>query len=134
VSPILVDSDVLSGVMRGHPLATAKAREYLTAHGRFTLSVITRYEIRRGLEAKGAIVQASAFDSLCAMCVVLPIDDACATRAAGIYATLRAQGQIIPDADIRIASTALEHGLALATGNQRHFNRIEGLRLESWLS
>jgi tRNA(fMet)-specific endonuclease VapC len=68
------------------------------------------------------------------MCVLLPIDDACATRAASIYATLRAKGQIIPDADILIASTALEQGLSLATGNRRHFERIDGLSLEDWLA
>jgi tRNA(fMet)-specific endonuclease VapC len=131
---VLVDSDVLSNVMRGHPTATVKAREYLLEHRRLTLSVITRYEIRRGLEARGAMVQVRAFDALCSLCTLLSIDDACATRAAAIYATLRSKGCLIPDADILIAATALEHRLALATGNQRHFERIEGLSLEDWLS
>lgn len=113
---------------------TAKARDYLLEHRRLTLSVITRYEIRRGLEARGAAVQVRAFDALCAMCDLLPLDDACATRAAGLYATLRSTGRLIPDADILIAATALEHKLALATGNHRHFQRIEALSLEDWLA
>jgi tRNA(fMet)-specific endonuclease VapC len=65
LSPVLVDSDVLSSVMRGHAAATAKARDYLLEHRRLTLSVITRYEIRRGLEARSATSQIRAFDTLC---------------------------------------------------------------------
>jgi tRNA(fMet)-specific endonuclease VapC len=42
---------------------------------------------------------------------------------------LRHRGQIIPDFDILIASTALQHDLTLLTRNIRHFSRIPNLRL-----
>lgn len=44
---------------------------------------------------------------------------------------LRADGMIIGDSDIWIAATALQYDLTLLTNNRRHFERIEGLRLES---
>jgi tRNA(fMet)-specific endonuclease VapC len=44
---------------------------------------------------------------------------------------LRADGMIIGDSDIWIAATALQYNLTLLTNNRRHFERIEGLRIES---
>ena len=38
---------------------------------------------------------------------------------------------MIGDSDIWIAATALQYDLTLLTNNRRHFERIEGLRLES---
>lgn len=65
---------------------------------------------------------------------ILPIDDAIVTRAAAIYAELHRGGNLIGDADILIAATALEFGLVLATNNTRHFGRMEGLDLVNWLT
>lgn len=42
---------------------------------------------------------------------------------------LRVKGQLIPDLDILIASTALQYDLTLLTRNTRHFARIPNLRL-----
>jgi tRNA(fMet)-specific endonuclease VapC len=44
---------------------------------------------------------------------------------------LRAAGLIIGDVDLLIAATALQYNLTLLTNNRRHFERVEGLRLES---
>lgn len=32
-----------------------------------------------------------------------------------------------------IAAIALAHGATLVTGNTRHYDRFEGLRLEDWI-
>ena len=48
---------------------------------------------------------------------------------AHIRGELRARGQIIGDADILIAATALDNDLTLVTQNTRHFSRIPNLRL-----
>ena len=44
---------------------------------------------------------------------------------------LRAAGRSIGDFDLLIGATALHHDLTLLTNNRRHFERIEGLRIES---
>lgn len=44
---------------------------------------------------------------------------------------LRAAGTIIGDFDLLIGSTALQHNLTVLTNNRRHFQLIEGLRIES---
>jgi len=44
---------------------------------------------------------------------------------------LRAAGIMIGDMDLLIAATALQYDLTLLTNNRNHFERIEGLRIES---
>ena len=65
---------------------------------------------------------------------VLPISEPTVQRFAQTRALLRQQGSLIPDFDLLIAATALEHDLTLITRNQRHFERIPDLRLyqASW--
>jgi len=43
-------------------------------------------------------------------------------------------GNVLPDADLQIAATAVYHNLELVTGNLRHFGRIPGLRLNDVLA
>lgn len=52
LQPVVLDTDIISAVMREDPAVLSKALAYLVEHGRFTFSTITRYEILRGLEAK----------------------------------------------------------------------------------
>jgi tRNA(fMet)-specific endonuclease VapC len=133
-SPVLVDTDILSAVMRKHKLARERARSYLELHRHFTFSAITRYEILRGLLAKGAVRQLAIFDQLCATSLVLPITDAIVVQAATIYADLYQRGALISDADILIAATAITHGLFVSTNNEAHFRRIPKLQIENWLA
>lgn len=104
---VLLDTDTLSAVMRNHPLAAARAQLYLTAHSQFTFSIITRYEVLRGLEAKKATIQLAAFHRLCEASRVLPLTDDIVVHAATIYAELYRRGALIGDADILIAASAM---------------------------
>lgn len=132
--PVLLDTDILSAIMRREPVAVAHAQQYLAAQPQFTISIITRYEILRGLKAKNAVVQLAKFELLCASTQILPLTDAIIIRAADIYAHLHQRGEIIGDADILIAATAIEHGFILATNNENHHDRIAGVRIENWLA
>jgi tRNA(fMet)-specific endonuclease VapC len=48
---VMLDTDILSALMRKNHQVVAKAKAYLAQHRRLTLSIITRYEILRGLKA-----------------------------------------------------------------------------------
>lgn len=48
---------------------------------------------------------------------------------AEIYASLRHRGALIGAHDLIIAATALRHGFAVLTGNQREFRRVGGLEV-----
>jgi tRNA(fMet)-specific endonuclease VapC len=130
----LLDTDILSAIMRRNPQGTERARLYLQQHHQFTFSVITRYEVLRGLLAKEAVRQLAVFDQLCATSRVLPVIDTTIVQAASIYADLYRRGELISDADILIAATAIIHGLAVVTNDERHFRRVPNLRIENWLA
>ena len=59
-------------------------------------------------------------------------------RAAQAYGSLRAelaaQGRQFGSVDMLIAATALAGGLAVVTTNTREFERVEGLRVENWVT
>lgn len=44
---------------------------------------------------------------------------------------LRAVGQLIGDMDLFIGATALRYDLTMLTNNRKHYDRIEGLTIES---
>lgn len=71
--PAVLDTDMLSEVMRDRdPHVLDSAKHYLAEHGRFTFSIITRYEILRGLKARDATRQVALFERQCAKSIVLP--------------------------------------------------------------
>jgi len=133
VSPALLDTDTLSNLLRQDGVVVTHARTYLAEHGQFSLSVITRYEVLRGLQARGAPTRIETFDNFCAQNTILSVTDAIATKAAEIYGTLHRRGELIADADILIAASALVNDLVLVTNNVGHFRRIDDLRIDNWI-
>lgn len=131
----LLDSDTLSEVLKRRDDAVrTRARQYLSAHRRFRFSIITRYEILRGLAAKDAHRQTERFEAQCALSEVVPLTDDVVVLAADLYGQLHRGGELISDADLLIAATALRLGVPLVTENRRHFERVPDLEVESWRS
>jgi tRNA(fMet)-specific endonuclease VapC len=130
----LVDTDIPSAIMKRHPNALNQARTYLATHVLLTFSLITRYEVRRGLEAKNAAKQTAAFDRFCASNEVLPLTEPIVVRASKIYSDLYRRGCLIGDADILIAATAIEHGAIVLTNNETHVRRVPNLVEVNWLT
>jgi len=131
----LLDTDTLSEIMKGkNPSIEQHAREYLRIHRRFRFSVITRYEILRGLKAKQATRQIVMFEDRCNRSYLYPVTNEIVVQASDIYAYLHQKGLLISDADILVASTAMVHRLTLITGNTDHFTRIPNLFCKNWKS
>jgi tRNA(fMet)-specific endonuclease VapC len=110
--PALLDTSTLSDVMRGQDTSVqAAAAVYLAQHGQFTFSILSRYEILRGLCARGATQQVRRFEVQCQRSLLLPLSDEIIVRAAVLYGELYRRGQLIGDADIlsrRTAATSSE--------------------------
>ena len=138
---VLLDSDTLSDLSRGHPRITRHAAAYLEAHGRLTLSAISVFERLRGYRA--AIARGRPLDGhlrafvlLGRASIVLPVDAGVADAAASIWAGVgaRARGAV---EDILIAATASANGIPLVTRNRRDFEPLAraapvGLELLDW--
>ena len=129
----ILDTDTLSAMMRNIPSVVARAQVYLQEAGVVSFSVITLYEILRGLKAKGADRQLKAFREFCALSEILYLTNDTIETASDIYSALKRNGELVGDADILIAATALENGAVLVSRNKSHFERIAVLRTENWL-
>ena len=130
---LLLDSDMLSEVAKRKDRGVlAHANRYLAVRPKLTFSLVTKFEVLRGLKWKAAAIQLAQFNQICADSIILPIDDEVVERAAQLWAAAMDVGAPCGDADLLIAATALEHNLALCTGNADHFNWIPGLRLVNW--
>ena len=129
----LIDTNILSAFMRGNSQVIRKTEEYLEKHDTLTISIITYYEILRGIKVLSNETKIKAFHEFMSSCNIEEIDLLIAEKAADIYDELRRTGKLVEDADILIAATAMKHGMVVVTDNTGHFKRIKGLKVENWL-
>ena len=64
---------------------------------------------------------------------VVPFDIECAKICGSIKSKLRNIGKPTGEVDVLIAATAMAHKATLVTANKKHFENIEGLKIEMWL-
>ena len=126
----LVDSDILIDASIGRPAAVALIRERRSDG--LPVSIVSFGELLEG--TVGTDESATATNRLLDFLgsfAVLPVEIRTMGRFARLRAGLRRSGQLIPDLDSIIATTAPEYDLTLLTRNARHFDRVPGLRLSS---
>ena len=128
----MLDTDILSGFLRGHNEVTEKVDEHLKEYGYINLSIITYYEILNGLLYKDAKKQMTRFEKFVKLNKVIPVTIRTAKVAAKIQADLRTKGTVIGHTDTLIAGIAIANKLQLITNNTKHFQRIKGLRIDNW--
>ncbi len=128
----LLDSDTFSYLLRQREPVASRARDYILRYGSLTISVITYYEVLRGLLYADAQRQLAMFESLVRDNPVLLLDLAASREAARLYALFRRAGTPIGDADLLIAAIALANHCVLVTNNIKHFAHVPGLELENW--
>ena len=132
----LFDTDAISEVLRPRPL-----RAYLSwlreipRDAQFT-SAVTVGELFKGAYRSTAKERhlRNIEDRVLPAVTILPYDLSVARVFGQIRADLESTGNLLPDADLQIAATAVYHNLELVTGNLRHFQRIPGLRLNDVLA
>jgi len=132
----LIDANVLIDHERGRidlasKLLGRRDEEYF-------LSVITVSELLHGVHrAKDAVIRAkrSTFvESVFLRFPILPLDLATARIHSQLWADLAAAGVVISPHDLWLAATCLAHDLTLVTRNVREFERVPGLKIESWMT
>jgi tRNA(fMet)-specific endonuclease VapC len=124
----LVDTDWVIDYLKGKEEAD-RLLDPLARDG-LAISLITYGEILEGIYfGRNREHHEQIFRTFLQAIPVLPLTESSMERFANIRGELRSKGQLIGDADILIAATALEHDLTLITQNIRHFNRIPNLKL-----
>jgi len=129
----LLDTSILIAFLRGEEDVVAKVEEYLEEFDRLSLSIITYYEILRGLKYIDNEKKSRDFEELMDKSEIITLDREIIDRASGIYADLKRRGELVEDADILIAASCPVEGMILVTDNEEHFRRIENLEVENWV-
>lgn len=129
----LLDTNIITAFLKGNPNVVERVEQYVNEHERLTISIFSYYEILRGLKALGSKKKLQAFDRFINDSKIEELERPVIIKAADIYVNLKREGKLVEDADILIAATALNKGLAVVTDNEKHFRRIKGLEVENWL-
>ena|SRR3989338_930884 len=118
--------DAIAGEKETLPLLSGKATLLTTQ--------ICMFEVIRGLfKKKASPLKIQEVMELFEHIRVLPFDDQAVVKSAEISAELWNRGNPIPDSDCMIAGSALSKKIpVLVTRNVKHFNRIQGLTVETY--
>ena len=129
-----LDTNVVSDMLKNYPPVMKNVIKALAEGSQLQISSIVYYEIVRGLQAPKHVCKRNDFYRLYESFPHLYFDRdnlKVAEKAAEIYEQVR-HGNIIEDSDIFIAAIAIVNNCVLVTANEKHFNRIEGLRYVNW--
>ena len=124
---MVLDTCVLLDFLSGRGKIVLPKVERLLLEAKAAVSVVTVFELLRGVESDKHIVQRK---ELIGLCTVLDLTSQISERAAGIYTHLKKKGLLIHMEDILIAATALHWHYAIMTSNSKDFLRIPGLKFE----
>lgn len=129
----MLDTNIVIYVIKRRPV---ELRDVFNRHaGQMCISSITQAELIHGVE-KSEQPQRNLrnVEDFVSRVEVLDYGSKAATHYGQIRADLGRKGLIIGINDLHIAGHARCEGLILVTHNVREFERVDGLRIENWVS
>jgi len=127
----LLDTDIVIYALQGRPAVVAALGKH--AASPMAISVITLMELYDGaLRSASPEANLARVRTLEHEFQVLPAGVNIAATFGNLKARMAGAGTMLDDFDLIIASTALAANLTLVSTNERHFKRVEGLRLVNW--
>jgi tRNA(fMet)-specific endonuclease VapC len=131
VSLRLLDTNIWIALTRSEPGPLARLRSLDPAQ--VATCSIVRAELMFGVRKSRRVAEnIEGFRRLLEPFISLPFDDLAAGHYGLIRATLERAGTPVGANDLLIASIALAHDCLLVTRNSREFERVVGLRVETW--
>lgn len=129
----MLDTNIAIHVIKQRPIAALNKFNQYAA--RICVSSITVAELYFGAEnSQNMAKNLVQVDDFLSRLVILDYDSQAASHYGNIYADLTKRGNVISENDMHIAGHARSRGLILVTNNLREFERVEGLRLDNWVS
>jgi len=127
---ILLDTDVCIEILRGNPCVIECRKR---SSGLAAVSFMSVGELFYGAERSAAPEKNRRLVQMFLLSVqIIHSDNEIMRKFAELKSELSLNGDILPDADILVASTCLCNCGKLITGNVRHYKRIKQLTIESW--
>ena len=127
-----LDTNALTALLTGRGAVEERFNAALYRQDEVSLNAVSYFEMKRGLYLPRFERRLAQFETFVRGYETLPLNFLALDAAVKIYRNLRASGTLLEDADIFVAAIAIANDATLVTRNTRHFERIEGLRLENW--
>lgn len=128
---ILLDTDICIELLRGNARVIEKRQAY---DEKIAISFMSVAELFFGAEKSyKASENISLIEEFLLTVEIIHSDLGILRKFGELKAILGKAGNILADADIFIAATAIVKCNMLITGNVNHFKRIEELRIENWI-
>ena len=128
----MLDTDTSSYIIRERP-ESVRTRFRGLDSAQLCISVVSEAELLYGVEAKGSPrALASIVADFLRRLTILDWTRAAARHYADIRASLESAGTPIGNMDLMIAAHARSSGSVLVTNNEKHFRRVQGLKMENW--
>jgi tRNA(fMet)-specific endonuclease VapC len=125
---------MISYFLRGEPSVITELEKHQEYFEQITFSILTYYEIVRGLKYRDSRKLLNIFEELASESEILGFDQDTAKIASEIYCDLRHRGLLIPPIDIFIGATSIQHDLVLVTANIKHFQIMKNLKYTNWMT
>lgn len=131
---VLLDTNICIYMIKNKPPEVRKHFERFVA-GDISISSITVAELQYGVEKSAAREKnALALEAFLLPLEIAPFDTESALAYGKIRAELERQGTPIGSMDTLIAAQAVAQDFMLITHNLKEFERIPGLRCETWVN
>jgi tRNA(fMet)-specific endonuclease VapC len=130
----VLDTNVLSALMKGEPRAVARLRAAGRREVGIPQPVIAEieYGLQRLPKSKRRLALQTRFDLLRSELPRCQWTDTVSERFGEVKATLEREGRRIEDFDAAIAAHALADGSVLVTANLKDMVRVSALEVEDW--
>jgi tRNA(fMet)-specific endonuclease VapC len=129
----LLDTNIVSNLVR-NPHGRVADRIKAIGEANICTSIIVAAELRYGTAKKTSARLTAQVEAVLGAIDTLPLD----SPADEVYGSIRTQlelaGTSIGGNDLLIAAQAMALDHTLVTDNDKEFARIDGLRVENWLS
>ncbi|SDX63403.1 tRNA(fMet)-specific endonuclease VapC [Pseudomonas syringae] len=129
----MLDTNICIFTIKNKPLSVRET--FNLHHGQLCISAITLMELVYGAEKSlSPEKNLAVVEGFTARLEVLPYDNDAAAHTGMIRAELAKAGTPIGPYDQMIAGHARSLGLIIVTNNLREFQRVEGVRVDDWVT
>ena len=129
----MLDTNIVSDLVRS-PQGRIFDRIVVLGGDNMCVSIITAAELRYGCVKKVLHRLLAQIEAILGSIEILPFDVPAEPEDASIRAELEAAGKPIGSNDLLIAAHTCAADRTLVTANASEFERVRGLRTESWLA
>lgn len=127
---MVLDTDTISYFLRGNQSVKEKFIEH---QNELSSTTVNYSELIYGLTKKDNKKYLPKVELIFKNIKLYSFDKKSANTFGVLKASMQKQGIVVADMDLMIASIALSYDEVLISNNLKHFSKIEGLGVESWV-